>query len=226
MSEDFVSAVTGVGALAEPARRSLYLYAARAAAPVSREQAAHACGVALHSAKFHLDRLVDEGLLEVEFRRLTGRTGPGAGRTAKLYRRADREVSVSLPERHYDLAGDVLAAAIDTSLRSGVPVADAVDEVARDRGRRLATDGAAPVGTDLERTADVLGRAGYEPSVHDGELCLRNCPFDRLAREHTDLVCGMNLSLVGGVLEALDCRTLTAELAPDPELCCVRARPR
>ncbi|HYF71540.1 MAG TPA: helix-turn-helix domain-containing protein, partial [Nocardioides sp.] len=92
MSQDFEAAVSGVGALVEPARRALYLYAAAQPEPVSREQAAAACELPLHSAKFHLDRLVAEGLLEVEYRRLSGRTGPGAGRPAKLYRRAAREV--------------------------------------------------------------------------------------------------------------------------------------
>ena len=56
---------------------------------MGRDQAAQGVGVPTHTAKFHLDRLVDEGLLEVEFRRLSGRTGPGSGRPAKLYRRSD-----------------------------------------------------------------------------------------------------------------------------------------
>lgn len=71
--------VTSIGALAGPTRLALYRFVAGAAAPVSREQAAAATELPLHSAKFHLDRLVDDGLLEVEYRRLTGRTGPGAG---------------------------------------------------------------------------------------------------------------------------------------------------
>src|SRR3954449_6016107 len=100
MNDDLAS----LGALAEPSRRALYEAVVAAAEPVSREQAAEAVGLPLHSVKFHLDRLVDEGLLEVEFRRLSGRRGPGAGRPAKLYRRARTEISVSLPARRYDLA--------------------------------------------------------------------------------------------------------------------------
>src|ERR687889_226121 len=103
VTEDFAEQVAGVGALAEPARRALYLHVAAQPAAVSREQAAEAVGLPLHSVKFHLDRLVDEGLLEVEFRRLSGRSGPGAGPPSKLYRRAAQEFSVSLPTRRYDL---------------------------------------------------------------------------------------------------------------------------
>jgi predicted ArsR family transcriptional regulator len=231
VSEDFVTAVSGVGALVEPARRALYLYAASQSKPVSREQAAAACDVPLHSAKFHLDRLVEEGLLEVEYRRLSGRTGPGAGRPAKLYRRSDREVSVSLPERHYDLAGDVLAAAIDQATCAGAQVQDSVVAVAEARGHAMAAAIAASAGSadadgELERTAAVLAEYGYEPHQDGDTLCLSNCPFDRLARDHVELVCGMNLGLVNGVIDGLGCGSLAAALEPEDGLCCVKVRRR
>lgn len=226
MSDDFASQVAGVGALAEPARRALYLFVIGQPDAVSREQAASACDLPLHTAKFHLDRLVDEGLLDVEFRRLTGRTGPGAGRPSKLYRRSERQVTVSLPERRYDLAGDILAEAIDRSAREGVSVRHAVAEVAAIRGQQLATAADELDGSDVERTAEVLSRHGYEPRTGGGDVCLANCPFDRLAREHTELVCAMNLSLVTGVLDGLGCDSLEAVLEPEPGLCCVKARSR
>jgi predicted ArsR family transcriptional regulator len=222
VSDDFVAAVTGVGALAEPARRALYLYAAGQPEPVSREDAAAACALPVHSAKFHLDRLVEEGLLDVEYRRRSGRSGPGAGRPAKLYRRADREVAVSLPDRRYELAGDVLAAGIEEAARSGTPVHRAVTEAADARGRTLAQAHAAAGGSQLERTAAALAGAGYEPRADGSTLCLANCPFDRLAKDHVDLVCGMNLGLVGGVLAGLGCDDLDAVLDPEPGLCCVK----
>jgi predicted ArsR family transcriptional regulator len=226
VSDEFAAQVSGVGALAEPARRELYLYVASEPEPVSREQAAEACGLPLHSAKFHLDRLVDEGLLEVEFRRLSGRTGPGAGRPSKLYRRSGRQVSISLPERRYDLAGEVLAAAIDRSVQKGRPVREAVAEAADAEGRRIAAtaDIVDAAEDELERTSDVLAAHGYEPRTTGGVVSLANCPFDSLAREHTELVCGMNLSLIGGMLDELGCRGVEAVLDPEPGLCCVKAR--
>ena len=83
---------SSIGALAEPTRLALTRYVAGSPPPVSREQAAAAVDLPLHPVEFHLDRLVEEGPLEVQYRRLTGRTGPGAGRPSKLYRRAQRQV--------------------------------------------------------------------------------------------------------------------------------------
>src|SRR5690554_1534537 len=133
--DDLAGHAAGVGTLAEPTRRALYEYVAAQPDAVDREQAAAAVGVPRHTAKFHLDRLADEGLLDVEFRRLSGRTGPGAGRPAKLYRRSNRQFSISLPERRYDLAGHVLATAIDRARRDETPIADAVREAATNEGR-------------------------------------------------------------------------------------------
>jgi predicted ArsR family transcriptional regulator len=223
MAEDLDDQLTTVGALAEPVRRKLYAHVAAQPESVSREAAATAVGVALHSAKFHLDRLVEEGLLEVEYRRLSGRSGPGAGRPAKLYRRSTRQVSVSLPPRSYDLAAEVLAGAVERSTRSGVAVGEAVQVVAREQGRiAAAVGGMSDASGDRARASAALERLGYEPRDKDDDLCLANCPFDRLASEHTELVCGMNLSFVGGLLDGLHAGSLTPRLEPEPGLCCVK----
>src|SRR3954452_16807960 len=146
--------VADVSALAEPARRALYSYVVAQPDPVSREQAAAAWGLPVHSAKFHLDRLVDVGLLAVEFRRLSGRTGPGAGRPSKLYLRAAREVAVTLPARRYDLAGSVLAAAVERTLSEGVPLHEAIRESAESLGRACAV---APEGSVDDGEPDTPG---------------------------------------------------------------------
>ena len=214
-----------VGLLADPLRRRLYRYVVGQLKPVSREQAAQAVDLPLHTAKFHLDRLVKARLLETEFRRLSGRSGPGAGRPAKLYRRASRQVSVSLPERRYDLAGEVLAEAVARSLDAGTSIAEVLPAVAHEVGRRMAAaagEGVRQGGSDLERTAEVLSEHGYEPLVEDEEICLANCPFDRLATQHTALVCGMNRDLIEGVIDGLGSEPLEARLAPADGYCCVR----
>ena len=232
MDEDVVAAVNRVAALSDPTRRALYLYTVDQTDPVTREQAASACGVAVHTAKFHLDRLVGEGLLDVDQRRVSGRTGPGAGRPAKVYRRSAREVSVSLPERSYDLVARLLARAVEDASTSGTPIRAAVDQVARRHGRALAgtasraEEPALGAVEELRRVASVLASAGYQPLAGgaEPELRLRNCPFARLTDDHLALVCAMNLALVGGVLDELSCSTIAAELRPDPDLCCVRVR--
>ncbi len=211
---------SALGALADPVRRRLYEYVAAQPDFVGREEAATGAGVPLHSARFHLDKLVDEGLLEVEHRRLSGRTGPGAGRPAKVYRRSPSEIAVSVPERSYDLVGAVLAAAVEESLQ-GAPLGRALSDEARARGRAVGSEYAA-TGDELDRTAGALGDQGFEPTREGSELSLHNCPFDKLARAHTSLVCGVNLDFVGGVIEGLQCESVEARLQPAPEHCCVR----
>jgi predicted ArsR family transcriptional regulator len=223
--DDFADRVSGVGARAAPARRARYHYVAAQPEAVSRDEAAQRTGLPRHTVKFHLDRLVEEGLLDTEFRRLSGRRGPGAGRPAKLYRRSAREVAVSLPQRHYDLAGQILAGAVEHAARDGVPVLEAVRHAAAERGRRLgATDelsagqqGSPPLGA----VAAVLARHGYEPRVQDGVVVLANCPFHRLAQEHTALVCDLNLHLITAMLAELRCSGAEVRLAPAPGRCCV-----
>ena len=225
MASDEIGAL---GALAEPSRRALYDHVVAQRDAVSREQAADALGLPLHSVKFHLDRLVDEGLLEVEFRRLSGRQGPGAGRPSKLYRRSRQEVSISLPARQYDLAAAVLADAVERVGRDHIELDRAVEAAASDAGRAMAQGIPRPRGAkaELRTVAALLARNGYEPSPTDNgtELELANCPFDRLAREHTDLVCGINLALVTGAVDELGCRHVQTRLEPATDLCCVRAR--
>lgn len=209
-----------VAALADPVRRRLYRYVVAQPGAVGREQAAEGAEVPPHTARFHLERLVEEGLLDVEFRRISGRSGPGAGRPAKLYRRTAAQVSVQLPTRAYDLVGSVLAAAVARSL-GGEPLATALSDEARLRGRDAGTsyDGTGP---DLERTAGLLAEQGYEPLVEERAMSLRNCPFDVLAKEQTELVCGVNLDYVHGAIEGLGCAGVTARLDPGPDRCCVR----
>ncbi|HEX2893524.1 MAG TPA: helix-turn-helix domain-containing protein [Marmoricola sp.] len=224
LPRDDLADIAGIAALADPLRWRLYRYVARSAEAVGREQAADAVGVPVHTAKFHLDRMVDDGLLAVEFRRLTGRSGPGAGRPAKLYRRAGRDFAVSLPERHYDLLSEVLADAAAASVERRVPVDEVAPEVARRRGRKIGEAHADAGASDLERLADTLDEVGYEPRVVGARMVLENCPFDRVAREHTALVCGLNVDFVGGVVDGLGCRGLTASLEPSPGRCCVSVR--
>lgn len=227
---DFDAQVTGIAALGDPLRRSLYRYVIAQPGPVNRDQVAEGVGVARHVAKFHLDKLVDDGLLAVEYARPPGRRGPGAGRPAKLYSRSSRELAVSLPQRDYELAGRLLAKAVTAAEHDGLTVGDALGQVARDTGRALGQQarqhaGARPTPSTLLAAAmTVLGESGYEPRIDGTSVTLVNCPFHGLAQDYTDLVCGMNLDLMTGLVEGLADPTLEARLEPTPGLCCVRLR--
>ncbi len=226
--QDFETQVTGIAALAEPVRRDLYRFVVAQATPVSRDRAAAGVGVARHTAKFHLDKLVDDGLLVVEFGRPPGRSGPGAGRPAKLYRRSSRELAVSLPERHYELAGRLLAQAVTDAERDGVAVGDALRHAAHAAGQILGERARRQAGKRPSRSAllaaatDVLVECGYEPRNDDAGMFLINCPFHALAQEYTALVCGMNLELMNGLAAGLGLATLAPRLDPAPGRCCVR----
>ena len=224
MSEEFPQQVAGIAALSEPVRRRLYEHVVKQCRPVSRDEAATAAGIKRPLAAFHLDKLVDEGLLEVEYRRLTGRSGPGAGRPAKLYYRSAREFDVTLPPREYDLAGRVLATGIQRSAETGGDVTACVRQAAFERGEQLA----AGEGSDaVEALITGLREHGYEPRREDDGVTLGNCPFHALAQDFTELVCGMNLALCEGLSDAvgLDRAGLRPALEPHAGRCCVRFTP-
>ncbi len=203
--------IDAIGVLQDSVRRRLYEFVVGQGEPASRNAAAEAVGVQRTLAAHHLDKLVDAGLLTTESRRLTGRSGPGAGRPAKLYRRAAVELQVSVPARDYRTAADLLAqvveeARLDTDLQAA----------ARRRGRVLRPDGG-PVG-DLTAAAELLAARGYQPFDDEGVLRLRNCPFHTLAEAFPPLVCGMNLALLDGLLGDSG---LTVRMDARPGLCCV-----
>lgn len=217
----------GIGALADPVRRQLYRFVCSQPGLVSRDQAADAVGIPHHQAKFHLDRLTAEGLLESEYARLTGRSGPGAGRTSKLYRRAGRDIAVSLPQREYELAGRLMATAIARSAGTGEPVAEVLNRVAREYGRAMAAGSAPPTdaAAAMQRAIRVLRGYGYEPRFSESEVELANCPFHALAQEQTELACTMNHALITGVADALAPHGPDVRLCPGPERCCVVLTP-
>ncbi len=224
MDDARAAQVSAVAALAEPTRRRLYDHVVGQDGPVSRDEAAAATAVPRATVAFHLDKLVDEGLLDVVYERRTGRTGPGAGRPSKLYRRAACDVAVSLPERRYDLAGGLLAAAVDEAQATGEAPREALARLAFDRGQELGR-AARGEGAGRDVVLRVLEQQGFEPRADDDAVTLTNCPFHVLAREHTDLVCGMNLRLLDGLLEGAGAEELTARLQPTPGRCCVRLEP-
>ncbi|HEX8001441.1 MAG TPA: helix-turn-helix domain-containing protein [Mycobacteriales bacterium] len=221
--------LAAVAALDQPVRRDLYDLVRDEW--VGRDEAAATLGVPRSVAAFHLDKLAGAGLLDVTYVRPPGRSGPGAGRPAKRYRRAAREVAVSLPERHYELAGAMLADAVSDAAAHDRPVGEALADAARAAGEAMGAEvrGSLPlratVAATREATVAALRRLGYEPRVEGRDVVLANCPFHALAERHRELVCGMNLRLLAGLAEGLGAaERLAPRLAPAPGRCCVRLR--
>ncbi|MDX1619996.1 MAG: helix-turn-helix domain-containing protein [Nitriliruptorales bacterium] len=201
--------------LDDPTRRRLYDFVVAQREPVTRDDASAALDVDRSTVAYHLDKLVDGGLLAASFARPEGRGGPGAGRPAKHYERSDREFAVSVPPRDYQLAAELLARAAEADATG--QVRESLDAAAGELGRELVGDRQGEPPRDL---VEQLAVQGFEPYDDDGVIRLRNCPFHRLAQEHTDLVCGMNLALLGAVAEATG-SDRQARLDPAPDRCCV-----
>jgi predicted ArsR family transcriptional regulator len=218
--------IDALALLKDPVRRALFDFVTRAPGDVSREEAAEALGVGRTLAAFHLDKLVGHGLLEVSFRRLTGRSGPGAGRPAKLYRRSDRQITVTVPAREYELAARLLARAVDEAHNGAV--AERLSALAREVGSSLAREQGARARTRaarLRELRDRLADLGFEPYQERSTVYLRNCPFHRLSADHRSLICGMNLELIRGACEGAGTEGVDVRLDPAPDRCCVVLEP-
>ena len=215
--------------LFDPVRRGLYEYVLSSDEEVGRDEAARALGIGRPLAAFHLDKLAEAGLLVVGYRRLSGRTGPGAGRPAKVYRASPQDLQISVPPRDYELAGRLLLEGLDASDAADVARRRAV---AKRVGKALGKDAREAVGGRDGRgrirqaLLDLLEERGFQPFVTAEEIRLRNCPFHALAEDYRETVCAMNLALLRGVVEGCGGRDLRAEATPAPPGCCVLLRDR
>jgi predicted ArsR family transcriptional regulator len=228
--EQFDRDVARVACLEDDLRRRMYLFARRQRRGVRRDEVARALGVSRKLAAFHLDKLADAGLLTYHFARPPGRSGPGAGRPAKIYEPSDVEIELSIPARRYDLLGRFLVDAIRTE-----PDADR----ARDRAATTAFEAGSSLGQAVRReralrppgaertlsvASEVLDEHGFETSREGNEVELRNCPFHALARHAPDLVCIMNHAFVQGLVRGLGNNNVDVRLEPTEGRCCVKLR--
>jgi predicted ArsR family transcriptional regulator len=214
-----------VALLAEPTRQQLYLYLRERREPVGREEVARHTGVKPRLVAFHLDRMADAGLLNVEYRRLSGRVGPGAGRPAKLYSISSRSFSVEIPQTRYALAASMMATALSDS-SPGTDGAGSLQDVATTVGKSIGDEirrQARTKGARLDALQRKLKQLGYEPQVlESGEWTMRNCIFSELSMTHRELVCGMNVAFVAGLLGGARLLSLHVEKRMAWPACCIR----
>lgn len=219
--------LTGLAGLVDPLRRALYRHVAERGVPVSRDDAARAVGISRPLAAYHLDKLIDDGLLEARYHRRSGRRGPGAGRPAKHYVRADRQIELSLPARDYAVLAELLAGAVEADPSGAAQTA--LNRAAGTLGAEVGAEAATHITADGDPAQTVaalrqaLASRGYEPyDDADGTIRLRNCPFDRIAADHRELVCGANLAMLQGLTGQVGGdRPARAVFDPQPGRCCV-----
>jgi predicted ArsR family transcriptional regulator len=214
--------LAALSSLDDPVRRRLYEFVSGRAEPVGRDEAAAAAGVGRPLAAYHLDRLVELGLLTASYQRPAGRGGPGAGRPAKMYTRSGREFVVTVPPREYELAARLLARAVESDHGGQTQAAlhDAARQFGADLGKRSRASGGR--GNERQAMESALAGHGFEPwQDENGAVRLRNCPFHQLAAQHPGIVCGMNLALIGGLVAGLGAAGMVPALDPEPGRCCV-----
>jgi predicted ArsR family transcriptional regulator len=214
--------LAALSSLDEPVRGRLYEFVSGRAEPVGRDEAAAAAGIGRPLAAYHLDRLVELGLLTASYQRPAGRSGPRAGRPAKMYARSGREFVVTVPPREYELAARLLAQAVESDRGGQARAAlyDAARQFGADLGKRSRASGAR--GNARQAVQSALAGHGFEPwQDEDGAVRLRNCPFHQLAAQHPGIVCGMNLALIEGLVAGLGAAGMVPALDPGPGRCCV-----
>jgi predicted ArsR family transcriptional regulator len=224
-------AIRAIAALDDDLRRGMYEFARAARRPVTRDEAAAAVGISRKLAAFHLDKLVDAGVLQA-------RAGPVAGlrrvgRAPKLYEPSGADIQISLPPRRHDLLAEILLAAV-LGERRGETAGDAALRVARELGERIGAaerDRARPGRLGAERAltlaGQLLGQRGFEPT-REAATCLRlrNCPFHPLAAQARETVCGINHAFLAGMVDGLQAPAVEALLDPRAGECCVTLRAR
>ncbi|ACU71554.1 putative transcriptional regulator [Catenulispora acidiphila DSM 44928] len=218
--------VESVAVLTDGQRRRVFGFVRRARRPVTREEVAADSGVSVKLAAFHLDKLVEAGLLRTRYETPAGVRK--VGRRPKVYEPTGTDIHISIPERRPDVIAEILidavltehqegsarAAALRTAHRRGHDVGSA--ERARTRPGRLGPE------RSLNAVEPVLESYGFEPDRQaPTTLRLLNCPFHHLTARDTELVCGINHAFLTGVLDGLETTGINAVLAPHPGRCCV-----
>lgn len=224
------AAIVSVSVLGEDTRRRMFAFIRRARRPVTRDEAAESAGISRKLAAFHLDKLVDAGLLRTHY------GVPGAprkvGRQPKVYEVADTEIHISIPDRRPELLADLLLTAVLTE-RDDESAVEAALRAARERGldlgaaeRERTRSGRIGAARGLTVCERMLERHGFEPArPAPDRLHLDNCPFHPLAGRAPELVCGMNHAFVTGYLQGRGIGGIHADLSPRPGACCVALGP-
>ncbi|MEU8797388.1 helix-turn-helix domain-containing protein [Spirillospora sp. NPDC048819] len=225
------SALEAAAILSDDLRRGMYAFIRSAKAPVTRDEAAASVGISRKLAAFHLDKLVDAGLLRAHYASPAGVRR--VGRAPKVYEPSGVDVRVSIPQREHGLLASILLDAVREQ-DAGESGEAAALRAAGERGRALGAAESRPVrggrlGTERALTcaAEILERHGFEPDRETPtRLRLRNCPFHPMAENDPDLVCGVNHAFLSGMVDGLGASSIKAMLAPHSGYCCVEFGPR
>lgn len=198
--------------------------------PLGVADVAAATGLHTNTARFHLDGLVDAGLVE---RTTENREQPGRPRALYTALPGSARGGVRSYRLLAEILTDYLAAhaarpakeALAAGMRWGRHLAQAPTATP---GRRRPVDASAAT-RDL---VAMLDDVGFQPEArtlrNERQILLRHCPFRETAIEHEEVVCAVHLGLMQGVLTELGAPIVAARLDPfvEPSLCIAHLRPK
>ncbi|WP_075836175.1 MULTISPECIES: helix-turn-helix transcriptional regulator [unclassified Rhodococcus (in: high G+C Gram-positive bacteria)] len=196
-------------------RRVQLLDALRAAAEsMAASELADLCGLHVSTVRFHLNALIEVGLIAKETERNVIR-----GRPRQLYRAQNPLGSGVGITSGYEKLAHVLAAHFarhadgdPEQLAEAAGRQWALDDLGETSGNGRSTEDAAVVVTTL------FAEMGFDPelesSTSDTRIRLHACPFESVARQNPGVVCSLHLGLIRGVLTRLGARQIESTLTP------------
>src|SRR5690348_13999722 len=173
---------------ADPDLRRALVAARRASGPVTADDVGAELGVHRNVARARLDRLAEAGLLTVTRERRTGRTGPGAGRPAKVYAVAPELEQLEFPSRGY---ASLVALLLDELPADARP--EALRRVGERFGRHLAARSGVRASRDagegLQRVCETVAELGFQAAVEEagadgGTIATPTCPLRPIVMTH------------------------------------------
>lgn len=198
-------------ALSQPTRARVFALLGDLRRPASTEELAAELGLHPNGVRLHLERLLDEGLVE---RR---RERQARGRPRDSWTISPEAQPGGDPPTSYAALARWLVRAL---VKSGARVGD-MEEAGRLIGRGLASE--RPGQSDEQMLFDTLTTLGFQPerarsSTQRVTYRLRNCPYRQAVHERQPLVCALHRGLTNGLVETMDADSKVVAFEPkDPD---------
>ena len=187
--------------------------------PMGVNEVATRMGLHPNTARFHLDGLVEQGLVE---RSSEERGVPGRPRALYSASAGSRQAG----RRSYRLLAQILTSYLASSTKQPEQAAlTAGEEWGRFLGERPEPFRRVDAASATRQLVDTLNDIGFAPEAvterRQRKILLHHCPFREAAEQHQSVVCTVHLGLMRGVLEELDAPLEASRLEPfvEPGLC-------
>jgi predicted ArsR family transcriptional regulator len=196
-----------------------------AADPLAVTEVADRMGLHANTARFHLDGLVDAGLVE---RAIEDRGVPGRPRT--LYS-ANSDAAIT-GRRSYRLLTEILASLLASQRQPAKAAMDAGNAWGRYLVSKPAPFEHVDSASATRQLVSALDDIGFAPEAvtagRKRRILLHHCPFRDVVESQGEVICSIHLGLMQGLLGELDAPLHAERLEPfvEPSLCVAHLGPR